>query len=69
MRPYWVVHITHFWKTLFESILPKSVKIISSAIETVRDVEQTLLVNGTRNISGNDALPVFYTTGLPERFS
>ena len=43
-------------------------KIISSAIETVRDVEQTLLVNGVRNISGNYALPVFYTTGSPENF-
>ena len=48
--------------------LPESVKIISSAIETVRDVEQTLLVNGDRNVSGDPAQLTFYTTGSTESF-
>ncbi|CAM3107734.1 glutamate racemase [Filibacter tadaridae] len=43
--------------------LPKDVTIISSAIETVCDVERTLRLNSIANKPGNDAPSVFYTTG------
>lgn len=51
-----------------EKHLSKSVKIISSAIETVRDVEETLLVTGVRNLAKDTTEPIFYTTGSIKGF-
>ncbi|KAA0965260.1 glutamate racemase [Sporosarcina sp. ANT_H38] len=48
--------------------LPDSVKIISSAVETVCDVERILLSNGIGRAADNEVAPVFYTTGESESF-
>lgn len=48
--------------------LPKHVKIISSAVETVCDVERILLSNGIERIADSGVAPVFYTTGESETF-
>ena len=48
--------------------LPVGVNIVSSAYETVRDVENTLSGLGIANISGTQKEPVFYTTGQLEGF-
>ncbi len=48
--------------------LPSNVKIISSAVETVCDVERILLSNGIERIAESGVAPVFYTTGESETF-
>ncbi|MFS0689041.1 glutamate racemase [Sporosarcina sp. 179-K 8C2 HS] len=49
--------------------LPVGVKIVSSAYETVRDVESTLSGLDLANISGNRNEPIFYTTGQLDGFT
>ncbi|WP_432358321.1 glutamate racemase [Sporosarcina sp. UB5] len=48
--------------------LPVGVNIVSSAYETVRDVENTLSGLDLANISGERKAPIFYTTGQLEVF-
>ncbi|MCM3743535.1 glutamate racemase [Sporosarcina luteola] len=48
--------------------LPAGVTIVSSAYETVRDVESTLAGFNLANISGARKEPIFYTTGRLEGF-
>lgn len=48
--------------------LPARVKIISSAVETVLDVERMLLIYGIQNDEDACVAPVFYTTGSTENF-
>lgn len=48
--------------------LPSGVNIVSSAYETVLDVESTLSGMGIANISGGRNEPIFYTTGQLEEF-
>ena len=48
--------------------LPVGVNIVSSAYETVRDVENTLTGLGLTNISVKSKDPIFYTTGQLEGF-
>lgn len=48
--------------------LPAGVNIVSSAYETVRDVEKVLASVGIANNSGGRKEPVFYTTGQLEGF-
>jgi glutamate racemase len=48
--------------------LPSNVKIISSAVETVCDVERTLLSNSIERVADCEVAPVFYTTGASENF-
>ncbi|MHA6259389.1 glutamate racemase [Sporosarcina sp. CAU 1771] len=65
-----ILGCTHFplLEKHFESQLPKHVKIISSAIETARDVEQALLINGIRNLSEKPVQPIFFSTGSINNF-
>lgn len=65
-----ILGCTHFplLENHIQTHLSDHVKIISSAVETVRDVEQTLIINGVRNLSRKCFEPVFYTTGAPESF-
>ncbi|MFJ7934966.1 glutamate racemase [Sporosarcina sp. NPDC096371] len=49
--------------------LPKSVNIISSAVETVADVERTLMSDNSKRIVDSKIAPIFYTTGKIEQFS
>ncbi|NYF25079.1 glutamate racemase [Sporosarcina sp. JAI121] len=51
-----------------EKALPENVQIISSAVETVFDVERILLSNDIRSDSESGTAPIFYTTGDPENF-
>lgn len=51
-----------------ESCLPEHVQIISSAVETVRDVEKTLVQYGIQNEAKQAVNAVFYTTGPRESF-
>lgn len=51
--------LEHYIKTS----LPDNVKIISSAVETVCDVERILLSNGIERTADSRVAPVFYTTG------
>ncbi|WP_268777206.1 glutamate racemase [Sporosarcina koreensis] len=48
--------------------LPIGVNIVSSAYETVRDVENTLSEFGVANISGGRKEPIFFTTGNLDGF-
>lgn len=48
--------------------LPEGVEIISSAIETVRDVERTLLLGNSKRTAESEAPVVFYSTGKSESF-
>lgn len=48
--------------------LPVGVKIVSSASETVRDVESVLSGNHLANFPGNRKDPIFYTTGQLDGF-
>ncbi|MBB4824156.1 glutamate racemase [Sporosarcina luteola] len=48
--------------------LRSDVKIVSSAIETVHDVEKTLLSNRLASHLDHSATPVFYTTGEVHEF-
>ena len=48
--------------------LPAQVKIISSAVETVRDVERMLVERNIRSRNTVRVEPVFYTTGLLDSF-
>ena len=48
--------------------LPDTVNIISSAVETVSDVEQMLLSKGIKRNVGSEVKPVFYTTGEIRQF-
>jgi glutamate racemase len=48
--------------------LPVGVNIVSSAYETVRDVDKTLSELGLANISSGRKKPIFYTTGHLEGF-
>ncbi|MGN7388231.1 glutamate racemase [Sporosarcina sp. SAFN-015] len=60
-----ILGCTHY-PVLHEHIqeqLPFGVKIVSSAYETVRDVENTLTGLSMVNISGERKDPIFYTTG------
>jgi len=50
------------------SSLPNKVKIISSAVETVCDVERILLSSGIERIADSGVAPVFYTTGESTTF-
>lgn len=52
----------------FKAYFPEHVKIISSAIETARDVEQALLINGIRNLSEKQVQPIFFSTGFTDNF-
>ncbi|WP_318614350.1 glutamate racemase [Sporosarcina sp. YIM B06819] len=49
--------------------LPDGVNIISSAVETVSDVEQMLLLKNSKRHSASEVAPIFYTTGKIEQFS
>ena len=51
-----------------KSCLPKHVQIISSAVETVRDVEKELNDKGIRNEKFIEGNVLFYTTGPRENF-
>ncbi len=51
-----------------EEHLPANVNIISSAVETVRDVEQILLADGIKRTAEDEIAPVFYSTGEVEQF-
>lgn len=51
-----------------ESCLPEHVQIISSAVETVRDVEKALHQYGLKNKAMGQARAQFYTTGPSESF-
>lgn len=48
--------------------LPKNVTIVSSAYETVMDVERTLTDLGIANNIGKKSEPIFFTTGKLEDF-
>lgn len=48
--------------------LPEGVNIVSSANETVRDVEKTLSQFGILNTCNGQIAPIFYTTGKLEGF-
>jgi len=48
--------------------LPDGVTIVSSAYETVRDVDRTLTALGIANILDLPGKPIFYTTGKLEEF-
>jgi glutamate racemase len=48
--------------------LPDHVNIISSAVETVSDVERILLAEGSKRNTSNKVAPIFYTTGKIEQF-
>ena len=43
-------------------------KIISSAVETVRDVERIYLLMAFERITEHQVEPIFYTTGLSNNF-
>ncbi len=51
-----------------EAHLPSNVNIISSAVETVLDVERTLLLNDIKRNEESEVAPVFYTTGEIQQF-
>ncbi|WP_342510901.1 glutamate racemase [Sporosarcina sp. FSL K6-1522] len=48
--------------------LPGTVRIISSAIETVHDVERLLHLNSIERLETRKVSPVFYTTGELDKF-
>lgn len=48
--------------------LPESVKIISSAVETVRDVHSVLIERKLLSKNDESVDPIFYTTGLKDSF-
>ena len=48
--------------------LPSTVRIISSAIETVHDVERLLRLNGIECLRSGEVGPIFYTTGEVAKF-
>ena len=48
--------------------LPDSVNIISSAVETVSDVESILLSTNRLRVEGSTVAPIFYTTGKIQQF-
>lgn len=65
-----ILGCTHY-PLLYDQIqeqLPVGVNIVSSAYETVRDVESMLSEKGIANISGHLKDPIFYTTGQLEGF-
>jgi glutamate racemase len=51
-----------------EKHLPANVSIISSAVETVRDVERTLAIGNIARTSECKVSPVFFSTGNVEQF-
>ncbi|MEK5039171.1 glutamate racemase [Sporosarcina sp. FSL K6-3457] len=48
--------------------LPANVNIISSAVETVSDVESILLSTNSMRVEGSKVAPIFYTTGEIQQF-
>lgn len=65
-----ILGCTHY-PLLYDQIqeqLPAGVNIVSSAFETVRDVENTLSGLGIANTLGGRKEPIFYTTGQLEGF-
>ncbi|WP_192598305.1 glutamate racemase [Sporosarcina limicola] len=51
-----------------KNFLPNNVEIISSAVETVSDVERALLSNGIEHTVDSKQETIFYTTGDTEKF-
>lgn len=51
-----------------QNSLPEEVQIISSAVETVRDVEKELRLRQLKNKESKDEAILFYTTGSLESF-
>ncbi|QUW22568.1 glutamate racemase [Sporosarcina sp. Marseille-Q4063] len=48
--------------------LPAKVKVISSAVETVHDIERELIERNILNETNQSVEPIFYTTGLRTAF-
>jgi len=65
-----VLGCTHYplLEKLIKRNLPDHVKIISSAVETILDVERILREKDIKNTTKSYSLPVFFTTGLLEPF-
>lgn len=51
-----------------QSCLPEHVQIISSAVETVRDVDAELTNHGIKNVETDVPQSIYYTTGPRESF-
>ncbi|KXH87279.1 glutamate racemase [Sporosarcina sp. HYO08] len=65
-----ILGCTHYplLKNHIQNALPEGVKIISSAVETVHDIEKTLRDCNLKNYASHAVPPVFFTSGSTMHF-